>query len=393
MYWDIEDRSLILTMGKDTEELKKIVEAEDCGGDDIVEPFDPKKVDIEQKTMTIGSIVDRLKYNEIKLDPDYQRSGDLWEEKEQSRLIESLIIRIPLPSFYFDCDEDGDGYIVVDGLQRLCAIRNFMIPSDGDDLPKLRLKDLEYLKEFEGKGYEELPSNIQRRINEQQIVAFVIRKGTPERVKNSIFKRINTGGLVLTDGEIKNAIYRGKVADFLKECSEFREFKEATGNKIPSQRMLDREFVYRYVTFYVNYLSDFTAYNGNVEDSVNDVLTELKSCDGSQLKDLGDRFRTAMALSVDLFGDKAFRKINSDAKFGKINKPLFECVSVLFARLDSKEQNTLRNEKKKFWDAYCQLLHDDEFISAITQATAKLYNVKKRYEKLNKVIGKVLEEC
>lgn len=379
-------------MGKDTEELKKIVEEEDYG-DDIVEPFDPKKVDIQQKPMTIGSIVDRLKHDEIKLDPDYQRSGNLWKEKEQSRLIESLIIRIPLPSFYFDCEEDGDGYIVVDGLQRLCAIRNFMIPSDGDDLPKLRLRDLEYLKEYEGKGYEELPGNIKRRINEEQIVAFVIRKGTPERVKNSIFKRINTGGMVLTDGEIKNAIYRGKVADFLKECSEFHEFKKATRNKIPSQRMLDREFVYRYVTFYVNYLQDFREYNGNVEDSVNDVLTELKSWDGSRLKDLGNRFRTAMALSIELFENKAFRKINSDEKFGKINKPLFECVSVLFARLDSKEQNTLRNKKNKFWDAYCQLLHDDEFISAITQATAKLHNVKKRYEKLSRVIGKVLGKC
>lgn len=378
-------------MEKDCEKEKKEIEEEDSK-DEIVEPFDPKKVDIQQQTMTIGNIVERLKYNEIKLDPDYQRSENLWKEKEQSRLIESLIIRIPLPSFYFDCEEDGDGYIVVDGLQRLCAIRNFMLAPDGNEFPNLKLKDLEYLTEYEGKGYAELPGNIKRRINEQQIVAFVIRKGTPEKVKDSIFKRINTGGLFLTSGEIKNAIYRGQVADFLKQCSEFREFKEATRNKISSKRMLDREFVYRHVTFYVNYLNDFKNYKGNIEDSVNDVLTDLKGWSEIRLKELGNRFRSAMALSVNLFGEQAFRKINSNGRFGAINRPLFECVSVLFASLNVKERNMLENEKNKFWDAYCKLLHDDEFVSAITEATAKFSNVKKRYEKFTGVIREVLRE-
>ena len=84
----------------------------------ITDPFNPKDVDIVSQVMAISNILDRLEHDEIILEPDFQRYKNLWDDQKQSRLIESLIIRIPLPSFYFDYDED-DHLIVVDGLQRL----------------------------------------------------------------------------------------------------------------------------------------------------------------------------------------------------------------------------------------------------------------------------------
>lgn len=91
----------------------------------ITEPFDPKDVDIVSQPMVISNIVEDLKDGDIILDPDFQRFPDLWDLKKQSRLIESLIIRIPLPTFYFDAGTNGK-LIVVDGLQRLYAIKRFM---------------------------------------------------------------------------------------------------------------------------------------------------------------------------------------------------------------------------------------------------------------------------
>ena len=115
---------------------------------EITEPFNPKDVDIISQPMVISNIIDQLKYEDILLEPDFQRHPDLWSPQQQSRLIESLIIRIPLPTFYFDSTED-DKLIVVDGLQRLYAIKRFMV-LDQNDKERLVLTGLEYLKEYEG---------------------------------------------------------------------------------------------------------------------------------------------------------------------------------------------------------------------------------------------------
>ena len=236
--------------------LNEGVEEENLYGDtpqtegEITEPFDPKDVDIVSQPMIVANIIERLKEGSIVLEPDFQRNPDLWDDGKQSRLIESLIIRIPLPSFYFDYDDASDKYIVVDGLQRLWAIRRFA-SLDKIDPDRLHLTGLEYLKEYEGKIYEELPVTFQRRIREQTFTAYVIRPGTPESVRNSIFTRINTGGLQLTPAEIKNSVYRGQAADLLRELAHSDAFVKATRGKVQSTSMTDCEFVNRFLAFYL----------------------------------------------------------------------------------------------------------------------------------------------
>lgn len=205
-------------MGRDKEEKDVVKEPEieeeqlyDGNGDGtIVEPLNPKDVDIVTRPMVISNIVDDLKDGSIILEPDFHRIPDLWNDGKQSRLIESLIIRIPLPAFYFDSGVD-EKLIVVDGLQRLYAIKRFMALEE-DDPKRLVLTELEYLTEYDGYVFEQLPMNIQRRIKSQVITAYVIRPGTPDKVRASIFTRINTGGLTLRPAEIKNSVYRGQAA-------------------------------------------------------------------------------------------------------------------------------------------------------------------------------------
>ena len=158
------------------------------------EPFDTKSIRIESKSGNMNTLLDRLQNDEIDLQPDFQRQAGIWTEVNQSRLMESFMLRIPVPAFYFDGTND-EKWLVVDGLQRLTAIQRFVLKQD------LRLCGLEYLKEHEGKTFSELPRPLQRTIREADLVWYLIMPGTPENVKFEVFRRINTGGLPLITGD------------------------------------------------------------------------------------------------------------------------------------------------------------------------------------------------
>lgn len=355
---------------------------------EITEPFNPKDVDIITQSMVVANIIERLRDDRILLEPDFQRNPELWDDKKQSRLIESLIVRIPLPSFYFDYDDENDKYIVVDGLQRLWAIRRFAAIGQ-DDPKRLRLKDLEYLPELNGKKYEDLPMLFQRRIREQTIVAYVIRPGTPENVRTSIFTRINTGGLQLTPPEIKNSVFRGRAAELLKELAHSEEFKKATGHRINPIRMQDCEFVNRFLAFYLLPLED---YRENLEFFLTAVLKTVKEAPAETLEECRAAFLKAMNTAYAVFGDKAFRKIQKNDKYGKINKPLFECVSVRFARLSESECEGLVKKKMIFMAKYENLLKNAEFIDVITNGTAKKISIEKRNKEMDRIIKETLTQ-
>ena len=339
-----------------------------------VEPFDPKDVDIVSQTMVISNIIERLKYDEIVLDPDFQRLPNLWDDVKQSRLIESLIIRIPLPTFYFDIDDD-EQLIVIDGLQRLTAIKRFAA-LDIFAPNRLKLTGLEYLQEYNGCFYEDLPPRIRRRINEQTIIAYLIRSGTPEKVRTSIFTRINTGGLTLTPAEIKNSVYRGKAAKLLKELAYLDVFKKATRNKIDTSRMLDCEFVNRFLAFYILGIDN---YKGNLEDYLNDALIAVKGASENEIQKYKESFARAMKYAYLIFADKAFRRINKNEKYGQINKPLFDAVSVNLALLSEAECEILLKRKVRLLEKYEEILKNRNFSQIITNGTAKIFNVRKRH--------------
>lgn len=350
-----------------------------------VEPFDPKDVDIISQPMVVSNIIERLRYGEIELNPDFQRLPNLWNDEKQSRLIESLIIRIPLPTFYFDCDDD-EKLIVIDGLQRLTAIRRFAV-LEKNDAEKLRLTGLEYLQEYNGCYYEDLPPRIRRRINEQSILAYVIRSGTPEKVRTSIFTRINTGGLTLTAAEIKNSVYRGQAANLLKELAAMNEFKRATRNKISPKRMLDCEFINRFLAFYV---LGTERYKGNLEDYLNDVLVYIQKVSDTELMVYRKDFRKAMEYAYYIFENNAFRRINKDGRYGQINKPLFDAVAVNLAKLSEKECEILLMNKEDLLKKYHEKLMKPDFVQIISNGTATILNVKKRHTVIQNLFRSII---
>lgn len=272
-----------------------IIEREEETEDhNINQPFDPKKIRVDTKTLTIYLVLERIKHGEINLTPDFQRN-EVWTSKAKSLLIESILIRIPLPAFYMDATND-DNWLVIDGLQRLTALKQFIIDKT------LSLVDVEYLEDFKNYKFDQLPRNFQRRIEEAQITVFLIEKGTPPEVKFNIFKRINTGGLPLSKQEIRHAIYQGKATEFLNKLANLKEFKntleipidnnqdnsEITELPKLTKRMEDQEFILRFLAFK---LTSYQDYKSDALDSfLNDAMKKINALDDAKLDSLEKDF-------------------------------------------------------------------------------------------------------
>ena len=381
------------------EEVEAIVETEDIDSSEF--PFDPSHIDITIQTTSVYNVVDQLRSGEIDLSPDFQRHPDLWKVGQQSRLIESLILGIPLQAFYFDVSfDDGNGYgtnpilgrmrcqiwHVVDGLQRLSAIRNFVLEGT------MKLRQMEYLKQLEGLTFHDLPSQLQRRINAAPLSLYLIRPDTPEEIKFNIFKRVNTGGLPLNQQEIRQAIFHGKGTMFINRLANLQSFKDATQGKIPDRRMLDREFVNRFLAFYI--LDPEESYR-SLDLFLNDAIRMLNKMPESKMVFIEKRFDSAMKLSVDLLAENAFKRFEMEngTWAGKINKALFETFAVALARLDEPEQSLLRG-LPDFIDKFKALFIEDSsavsFSDLIMISTGNRGKVLARHERMRAFIKECL---
>jgi hypothetical protein len=374
--------------GIDSELYKEIpVEKEDTGDVLMDKPFNPSLINIDRQTPALYNIISRLKSNppEIDLYPDFQRKDDLWDKGKQSRLIESILIEFPLPAFYFDGTDDNK-WLVVDGLQRLSALRNFAIDKSEN---RLILQDMEFLKNLEGKtfdGLNGLDRVSQRKIEEAQITAYIIKPGTPDEVKFNLFRRINTGGLELQPQEIRHALNQGLPANTVAELANSVEFKKATENKISSERMLDREFVNRFVAFYLN---EPETYTPDLESFLNKSMAQIANLSQVQLNKMKSDFTQAMKYANLIFGNWAFRKADLYPKTRKpISKTLFEIWSVNLAKLSNQQRENLLSRKTELIKAFVEMMKtDDKFKRSISSATGRKLEVVERFSKIKTLIS------
>ncbi len=348
---------------------------------DLKEPFDPKEIDIQVQQTTMSTLIDRLEHNEIDLNPDFQRSADLWRPEIKSRLVESLLIRFPIPAFYFDAT-DEDKWQVVDGLQRLTTIKKFVIDKT------LKLKGLEFLKELEHKCYKDLNRTLIRRIDQSPVTLYLIKPGTPVNVKYSLFYRINTGGLTLNPQEIRHAlsqsVNKAQASNFLKELSNLSIFKTCV--RVSDKRMLDKELILRYIAFRTQNIEDYKA---PMIRFLNDTMERLGGFDRSELDLLKSSFEKSVKLSWDIFADDAFRKsiLEKDSKRKVVNRALFEAVSVVFSDLSNDQINVLKARKDSFLESYIHLIKEDTFDESISIATTNVKSIKYRFEKIRELVN------
>lgn len=350
------------------------------------QPFDPTKINIDTKTPSLDTLIKRIQRGNIQMETSkyFQRRDDLWDEKKQSRLIESILIRFPLPAFYFDATDD-ENWLIVDGLQRLSSIRNFCVDKT------LTLKKLEFLTQLNGKKWDELSNDLQRLIEETQIVVYKIMPGTPTDVKFNIFKRINTGGISLSAQEIRHALFQGKPADFVYKLANLSEFIDATLGSIPTKRMADRDFISRYLAFY---LLGYKNYQPDLDTFMSKAMANLYDKSDSELNIIEADFKEAMKLAINLFDRNAFRRPSKYSdRLTPVNKALFDALSTQFALLKPNEREIIKNSKEDFLLAFMKLLESENyFITSITSSTGDKKRISYRHREIEEIINKILQK-
>lgn len=362
------------------------IEIEDTSSEQdkrITYPFNPNDIEIETPPYTIGYLIDRMEHGEINMNTDFQREGNLWTEEKQSRLIESILLGLPLPAFYFDtANKEWD---IIDGLQRCCSIENFCVKKT------LRLKGLEFLAEKDGKqylegfGFDDLDRELQRGIITRPITVNLIKKA-PRSIRFILFKRLNTGGLELTPQEIRNAVYQGYATDTIKSMAKLPEFIRATGGKISTSRMQDRDFVSRFVAFY---LIDYSKYQPGLDDFINRSMDLLEKEDA---KDIENKFKKALNLSYEIFEEDAFRKrTDTNDKRRPINKAYFEVITVFFAKLSESEEELLLENKETLKNNLIELIRNDRYSNALSRGTGTKDSVNIRFSWFEQVLNKSIE--
>ena len=347
----------------------------------IKDPYNPEEIKINTTNITVGQVMMRIEHNEIDLSPEWQRNSGIWSAVQQSRLIESLLLRIPIPVFYVAADNQ-EHWSVVDGIQRISTINDFV----GN---KFKLKSLEYLNRFDGNLHDDLPRPMQRRIEENQLIVNVIDSRTPITVMFNIFKRINTGGMMLNGQEIRHALNPGQVRNYLKELADSEEFKLATDNSVRPKRMVDRECVLRFLAFYFNGWENYKE-NGLDSFLVN-TMRQVNQMSEGDLELPKRKFFDSMTAARRIFDDRAFRKPKPDNSRAPISKPLFEVWSVCLAKCSSQEINVLIKQKESVADKFKNLvLRDDEFDKAISYSTGLSRRVRKRFESIQSLIHEIV---
>lgn len=316
----------------------------DTGRDeDKPSPWDPAKIRITTKNFTLREIIGQIADQEIDLAPDFQRDF-VWKARQRTRLVESILLGIPLPAFYFNQESDGT-YQVVDGVQRLSTIHEFM-----QNQHSLDGKDLEYLKDLSDSTFDLLDTPLSRRFRATQIVVHVIEPQTPDEVKYDIFSRVNTLGSPLSHQEIRHAMSKRRSRDFLKSLAECNEFDVATFHqywkRVPdkkekvrdSGRMANRELALRFCAFRHFEEAEYRKY-----DSLDGYLGEYtRRLDGrsikapqltdDELKGLRADFRRGMTNASAILGKAAFRRWPLDKeRRGPINRAVFEAQAIALA--------------------------------------------------------------
>lgn len=358
------------------EEAGVEVETEDAS--EIKRPFDPEKIKVRTINVVVDQIVSRIDHEEIDLAPEFQRMAGIWTHQSKSRLIESLLLRIPIPVFYVAADEN-ETWSVVDGLQRTSTIYKYV-------KDQFSLSQLEYLHKLEGRFFEELPRSMQRRIRETQLVINVIEPGTPEEVMFNIFRRINTGGLALNGQEIRHALHPGPALALLRNLASTDEFLNATNRSIKSDRMTDQECILRFLAFHIDPWEQYFA--RDLDGYLSQTMAKINSMNSTDRDELSADFKKAMHAADEIFGRYAFRKFyRRRGRRGPINKALFESWGVGLARRSDREIASLIGSRESVVTEFIELIKTDlEFERAISSSTGTPARVRGRFRAIDELI-------
>jgi hypothetical protein len=334
-----------------------------------------RRVYTDKPDRSIFELYRQYQKGNLELRPEFQRL-QVWDNAKSSRLIESVLLEIPIPVIYLS-EESDSKYLVIDGQQRLSAFIKFLENN-------LRLSGLTILTELNGKRFQDIPKILQDKFENATIRIIEIRKESNPEVKFEIFERLNTGSVQLNAQELRNCIYRGKYNELLKELAEDKDFQFLLGLKEPHSRMKDRELILRFFAFYHN---THLKYTPPMKQFLNKEMEKYRNLNDTEKRDLIRIFKKSVRLSKAVFGEKAFRRFvpgsskdpNGYWETRKINKGLFDILMFGFTMYEENQivPNSDQIREKLVW----LMTHDLEFIDTISVTTDRKDKIHTRFDK------------
>ena len=354
--------------------------------DEVIVDKHDKKIYWQPKDFSIRELnIMKTTDGELDLRPQYQRNF-VFDKRKASRLIESILLEVPIPVIYFAEESDGK-YSVIDGQQRLTSFLSFVdgkFPV-GKSFTDFTLSGLDILSGLNKKTFSELDPALQSKIKSTTLHTIIIKKESDEDAKFEIFERLNTGSVKLNEDEIRNSVYRGPYIDLLEELSNDATFEKLVRKPNYKNRMFYRGMILR---FFAISGQNIGLYRPSMKQYCNKELRNWRNLSKEKADEYRKRFKQSVELCRSIFGDNAFRRFNlgkSEAErdgswvASRINMALFDVQMCGFTVYG---QSHVHGHYDEIREAMLKLMcNDKEFSDAIELKTSGREQMGIRFKK------------
>lgn len=346
---------------------------------------DPQEISLERADRSLSELKRWFDEGDLVVDPEWQRNF-VWNRKQSSKLVESFLLNIPVPVIYL-ARTDEDKYEVIDGLQRLKSVFDFLEN-------KYPLSGMDILTDLSGKRFRDLETQFQRKLRNSTLRSFELTHSSGSDIHFVVFERLNTGGTKLNEMEIRNCIYRGKLNDLIKDLAGDAEFVECMNSEALSVRMNDRYLVLRFLAFYER---THLRYTRGLKKFLNEFLDTYRHTSDEKIAEYRSVFSKCIKASITIFGNQGFRLISSNANQStsvgewnpRVNAAVFQAVATSFAKYDIGQ---LTRTADRIFEEYLDLITTDErWTTAVGGANQNVDNVRYAFETWEKRLTSLMK--
>lgn len=336
------------------------------------ESLDISSIKVENRNSNIGKVLEMIKAEDIVLPMSDKYYS--WNNNKKEQFIESIILGLPIPSFFFYTDEDSGKLLIIDGVQRLHTLYDFIVKRT------ISLHYLSLLDEYKyNKSFDELPYSTRLNIKIQSVTLNIISGINSPEAKYEIFKRYNNTSHHLTPAEIRYNLFPGNANHIIEEMCRNELFIKLIGNKINNNKREAEDYVSRFITLY---LDNNIIQNENFETLITYTYDTLnKDFNSEDTLQLIQTFDRSLSICYQIFGEKAFLIPSIDNRSNTVSLKVFEMLSVAIALLTETEQYLIVNKEDIFSNKYLALYKDKHFM--------KLLSSEDNYQKIRSCINTI----
>lgn len=361
-----------------TEELEFEDSDDEYSDDGSVNAFSPMRFNTMQRK--VRDLLSDYANKELDPRPSFQR-GFVWDKGRASRLVESILLNVPLPLIY-TAEEADKTEVVIDGQQRLLSVFGYVQGRFPREQAPFKLTGLKLLKDLNGLTFDQLEDGQKKAIQNYIFQIIKISNESHADVKFEIFERLNSGSVTLNAQELRNCVYRGNFNDVLRKLAQNADFRTLLGGSNVASRMQDAELVLRFLAFHER---TYLNYSGAMKSFLNDFMNDFRNITPEKSEQFDLVFRQAVSLSLSVFGKEAFRKFTlgragtvAGGWENQLNRPLFDIVMWGFTRF---EKNQIVNHMDEIRNALIDLLTTSTtFVDSITAAVGDKAKTQFRFE-------------